>query len=545
MSQLIKSTILLTLALALISCKGGQGAPGAPGVGALFNVSDEPAGTNCTEGGRKIELGLDNGDGAGVAQNGVLEAGEVDRTSYVCNGRSAVSNVQLKTFGGTSSDMAWAIAADQAGNVYITGEFYGTVWFHPSGQSDRHDAQGSKDIFVTKINADGSYGWTRTFGGDDMDRGEAITVDGSGNVYVIGTFMRVVDFDFGSGTDNHTSNGLDDIFVTKINADGSYGWTRTFGSTNNDQVKAAALDGSGNILITGLFRGTVDFDSGGGVDNITSKGQGDAFLVKINADGSYGWTKTFGGPADDKGTGLARDNTGNFFLIGSFGGTVDFDFSQSTDEKTSLGNSDVFVTKINSDESYGWTRTFGGAALVGAKGVATDSGGNIYVTGFFQQTMDFNFESGTDSHSSASMGFTDAFITKIMADGSYGWTKSYGGEASDEGNGIAIDSNDNLYISGSYQGTVDFDSSSGEDLQPGVSGSEIYVTRINADGSYGWTRTLGTSMHDKAYGVAVDGSDNVYVTGFYQGTAYLFDDWGGTAYPTRGGEDIFVMKISQ
>ncbi|MDH4205121.1 MAG: SBBP repeat-containing protein, partial [Desulfobacteraceae bacterium] len=140
------------------------------------------------------------------------------------------------------------------------------------------------------------YSWTKTMGGTDHDYGQAVVVDSSGNVYVTGYFRGTADFNPDIAvTDNHTSAGEEDIFLTKINSDGSYGWTKTMGGADQDYGQSVVVDGSDNVYITGYFRGTADFNPDIAVtDNHTSAGEEDIFLTKINSDGSYGWTKTMG-----------------------------------------------------------------------------------------------------------------------------------------------------------------------------------------------------------------------------------------------------------
>ena len=332
-----------------------------------------------------------------------------------------------KTMGGASMDYGYSAAVDASGNVYVAGYFAGTADFDPGPDTDNHtSAGGSNDIFLTKINADGTYGWTKTMGGTGDDRGYSAAVDASGNVYVTGWFEGTVDFDSGPGTDNHTSAGGDDIFLTKINSDGTYGWTKTMGGASMDYGRSAAVDGSGNVYVTGSFYLTVDFDPGLGTDNHTSAGGDDIFLTKINSDGTYGWTKTMGGASYDSGHSAAVDASGNVYVTGYFQGTVDFDPGPGTeDSHTSAGRYDIFLTKINSDGTYGWTKTMGGAIDDSGVEATVDGSGNVYVTGYFVGTVDFDPGPGTDNHTSA--GGYDIFLTKFIMESPAGGGGGGGG----------------------------------------------------------------------------------------------------------------------
>ncbi len=257
---------------------------------------------------------------------------------------------------------------------------------------------------------EGTYGWTRTFGGADSDIGTSISVDNTGNVYATGSFNGTVNFDNTGGTDNKTSNGDTDIFITKYNNDGSYGWTRTFGGTGYDSGNSISVDSAGNVYVTGCFSHTVNFDSTGGTDNKTSKGSNEIFITKYNSNGSYGWTKTFGGTSDDRGRGISIDSEGNIYVTGSFNGTVNFDSTGGTDSKTSKGYDDIFITKYNSDGGYGWTRTFGGTGYDRGRNISVDSVGNVYVTGSFNDTVNFDSTGATDDKTSK--GYDDIFRFK-------------------------------------------------------------------------------------------------------------------------------------
>ena len=195
--------------------------------------------------------------------------------------------------------------------------------------------------------ADAVYSFAKTMGGTDQDYGQSVAVDGSGNVYITGSFRGTnVDFNPGAGTDSHDSAGEEDIFLTKINFDGTYGYTKTMGGTDHDYGRSLAVDSSDNVYMTGYFQGTADFDPGAGTDEHTSAGLDDIFLTKINFDGSYDLTKIMGGTNQDFGQSVAVDDRVNVYITGYFSETVDFDPGAGTDNHTSAGLEDIFLTKF-------------------------------------------------------------------------------------------------------------------------------------------------------------------------------------------------------
>ncbi len=456
-----------------------------------------------------------------------------------------------KIIGGTGWDDGRAITTDSSGNVYVAGFFQGTVNFGLDfGTTDIKTPAGWWDIFITKINANGTYGWTKIMGGTGWDRGFGITTDSSGNVYVTGFFERTVNFglDFGT-TDIKTYAGGEDIFITKINANGSYGWTKIMGGTEYDSGSRITTDSSGNVYVTGFFYGAVNFGLDFGTTDIkTSAGDRDIFITKINANGSYGWTKIMGGTGWDDGRAITTESSGNVYVTGSFMGTVNFglDFG-TTDIKTSAGNYDIYVTKINANGTYGWTKIMGGTLSDSGSAVTTDSSGNVYVTGSFMGTVNFGLDFGT-TDIKTSAGSTDIYVTKINANGTYGWTKIMGGSGgSGGGSAITTDSSDNVYIMGSFSGTVNFGLDFGAtDIKTSAGSGDIFVTKISSNGSYGWTKIMGGSGGSGGgSGITTDSSGNVYVTGYFYGTMNFGLDFGTTDIKTSAGDDdIFITKLN-
>jgi Ca2+-binding RTX toxin-like protein len=170
---------------------------------------------------------------------------------------------------------------DGVGNVHTTGRFAAAVDFDPGGGTANLTSAGSFDVFVSKLDSSGDYVWARHWGGTDADYGLGIAVDGSGNVHTIGEFQGTVDFDPGAGTASLASSGSWDVFVSKLDSSGDYGWARHWGSTDGDNGYGIGLDGFGGVLTAGRFQGTVDFDPGPGTLELTSSGTYDAFVTRL------------------------------------------------------------------------------------------------------------------------------------------------------------------------------------------------------------------------------------------------------------------------
>jgi len=450
--------------------------------------------------------------------------------------------------GGPAEEFGLGVAVDSSGNVYTTGYFGGTPDFGADfGTSDIKTSAGAYDIFITKIKPDGTYGWTRTIGGISADLGRDITTDTSDNIYVTGYFMDTVDFgaDFGI-SDIKISAGSHDIFVMKIYADGTYGWTKTMGGIIADDGNGIAIDSSGSICVVGCFQETVDFGADFGTSDIKISAGWDAFFMKIYADGTYGWTKTFGGTGHVWGQGVSSDSSSNVYMSGSFSGIVNFgaDFGAS-DSKTSAGIADIFVTKINAGGTYGWTKVMGGTQYESGLAIASDYSGNVCVTGSFQDTVNFGADFGT-TDLKTSAGYRDIFVTKINANGTYGWTKIMGAAAPDGhgGSGIDIDSLGNIYLTGYFSQTVDFGADFGtSDIKTLAGRYDIFVTKIESNGAYGWTKTIGGTSYDSGQDIEIDTSGNIYLSGGFMPPVDFGLDFGTTDLKTFGW--IFVTKLGK
>ncbi|MBP9748268.1 MAG: peptidoglycan-binding protein [Candidatus Pacebacteria bacterium] len=376
-------------------------------------------------------------------------------------------------------------------------------------------------------------------------------IDSDNNVYVAGYFSGTsMDFDPSGSVDAHTSNGIFDIYLTKINADGSYGYTKTMGDDGYESANSIAFDSSNNVYVAGYFgSASMDFDPTVGVDTHTSNGDTDIFFTKINADGSYGYTKTAGGGAGDVISAIGIDSADNIYLGGYFFDvSVDFDSSGGIDTHTNNGSSDMFLTKINADGSYGYTKTVGGGGGEFIYSIKLDSADNIYLGGHFSTgSMDFDSSGGIDTHTNN--GDTDIFFTKINADGSYGYTKTIGGGGGDVVNSVGVDTYDNVYIAGNFSGaSVDFDPFVAVDAHTSNGGTDIFFTKINADGSYGYTKTAGGSAGDVIKSIEVDSDNNVYIAGYFSSNTIDLDPTPGVDTYTNGNNDgsydIFFTKIN-
>jgi len=379
-------------------------------------------------------------------------------------------------------------------------------------------------------------GWARTWRGPFDDWATGVAVDGSGNVFVTGHFEGTADFDPGGG-DPHTSNGNEDVYLSKFDSSGDFQWARTWGGSGFDRGWGVAADSAGNVYVTGEFYGKVDFDPDGG-DSHSSNGGHDVFLSKLDSSGNFQWARTWGGGFDDRGQGVATDASGYVYITGWFRDRVVFD-PDGGDISRSHGWEDVFLGKFDSSGNFEWVQTWGGPHADFGSGVAADGSGSVWVTGSFQDMVEFNPVGGDESESN---GGWDAFVSKFDSSGGYQWARTWGGPESDYGNGVAADGSGSVCVTGHFEETVDFAPPPGGDPHTSNGSYDIYLSRFDPSGDLEWARTWGGPGLDEGRGVAIDGAGNVCMTGQFEDTVD-FNPGVGDVRTSNGWADVYLGKL--
>jgi len=464
--------------------------------------------------------------------------------SYSLSGQESTTMKWAKGMGGTGNERGNSITVDALGNVLTTGYFEGTVDFDPGIGFYNLTSIGSNNIFISKLDSSGNFVWAKQFGGTSGSMGNSIAIDASGNVYTTGFFWGTADFDPGAGTYNLTSAGGMDIFISKLDPSGNFVWAKQMGGTSNDESQSIDIDPSGNVYTTGYFQETGDFNPGAGTYNLTSAGSKDIFISKLNSLGNFVWAKQMGGTSIDYGSSIKVGVSGNVYTTGDFSGTADFDPGVGTSNLTSAGSKDIFISKLNSLGNFVWVKQLGEVSIDHGHSIKLDASENVYTSGYFYGTMDFDPGAGT--YNLTSTGGRNAYILKLNSFGNFIWAKQLGGTSSEIGYlmTIAVDTSRNVYFTSYFQNTIDFDPGSGTYNLTSAGYYDISILKLDISGSFVWAKKLGGTSNDDGFSIAVDSSGNVYTTGFFQGTAN-FDPGAGTFNLTSAGsDDIFVHKMS-
>ncbi len=447
-------------------------------------------------------------------------------------------------FGSTGLDEGKSVTTDNEGNIYTTGSFQGTVDFDPGIGVYNLTSNGDYDIYISILDSTGNLLMAKNIGGTYHDEAYSIVRDDYGNIYTTGSFQGTVDFFPGLGVYNLNSNGASDIFILKLNDAGNFVWAINMGGNGSDEALSIGLGAFGDVYTVGYFNDSADFDPGIGVYNLTSNGGTDIFVSKLDPSGNFIWAKNLGGSADEQGLSIAIDANGNAYTTGWFEGTVDFDPGPTVYNLTSNGGTDIFISKLSFSGNFIWAKNIGGTSDDYGNFIAYDFTGNVYTTGCFQNTADFNPVSGGGNLTS--FGGCDIFLLKLNENGNYAWAKNMGGNSHDEGCSIALDGLGNIYTSGCFNDTADFD--------PGPNGgyhlssfgnSDIFITKITDNGNFFWAKSTGGNADECAFSVALDYSKNIIATGSFSGIADFDPGPGLNNLTSLGGKDAFVLRLQK
>jgi len=447
--------------------------------------------------------------------------------STSCGG---VFGVQWATFlGGNNYDEPFHIAADNLGNVFITG-WTSSSDFPTSGAYDYIYNGGSYDVFIAKFREDGHLCWSTFLGGSAEDRGWGITVTNNGFVYVTGTTLSS-DFPVPEGYDT-SYNGGQDAFVAKFTTNGALVWSTYLGGTNIERGQSIITDESDVVYITG-YTASMDFPTLNAYCS-TMSGVWDAFVTKLDANGSLIWSTYLGGYAWDEGRALTLDPWGN---LGVTGGTGSYNFPTLNGfQMTKPEGNNAFVSKFSPTGSLLWSTYLGGAMEDAGWGIVADAEGCFYVTGD-TTSSDFPTSGAFDSSFN---GVDDAFVTKFSASGYLIWSTYLGGSDSDPARDISSDGLGHIFVLGRTLST-DFPIIDGYDSTPGGA-RDVYIAKFDTMGSLLWSSYLGGSGDDYGRGIAAAGEFAVYVSGETNSSDFPVVNAFDNSY--GGNWDCYVAKYA-
>lgn len=446
-----------------------------------------------------------------------------------------------KTIGSTNIDFGSDIVADSDGNVYSTGGFYESIIFHGPQLNVEYYSNGEYDFYINKYSPDGALEWAHLIGGALTDQSHGIALDSENNVYVCGEFRGTVDFNPGPSQDLFVSSGESDGFITKYSSTGDYLWTKTYGGSAYEVINSICIydtklfiGGSFSSQNFGLTTGPLSYQ-------MPTSGGYDGLLIEMTTDGMFTSAKQVGGLGNDEITSMRIDSAGDLYVAGSYSAVADLDPSNGVDLHSSLGLTDAFVLKMTENGQFLWASTAGGMFKDMASDVAVTEDGGVVIAGGFQSVVDFNPSSSVLNLTST--GGYDCFLQKLDGDGNLIWAKTFGGLANDIINDIVIDSNGELTLSGSFEEEAD--------LNPGpqqynvISNglSDGYILRLDHNGEFVWSETIGNSDQDSYNSGYVDSNGDMYFTGFFNADVDFEPGIEISTLSSEGLSDAFIQKL--
>lgn len=443
----------------------------------------------------------------------------------------------VRTMGGlvnTSNDLTDA-TVDKDENVYITGHAQGS--YRPAAGEPLMYPTAPVVALIQKNDQDGDLVWAKFTEGTGLCYANSIAVDAQGYVYVAGSFRDTIDFDPNGGVAQEISSGPEwNGFLLKLESDGDFVWVRTFRNGFHEPI-AIAVGPDQHIALTGYFGGTVDFNPGTGVTNITADGFSDIFLMKMNNNGNLMWARGFGSTdvsAYEQGRALTIDPMNNIYFTGYYSLFVDFDPNNEGSGELyhqHAYETDAFVAKFTRSGAYQWAHSPSSEQL--GESIAVDDQGNCYVV-----CQDATYSTYIYSSS----------IYRFRTDGSdQRRIHESRGDGYERYFDIALAPNQQTFtVVGSFDDELDVGI---QVLQGDWNSENGFIARFDTTGRDLWVRKLGRASlsgwwDNYPYSVLLPEGENIYLTGrFAQQTD--FDPGSGTFNVTPSGDvHAYILKLS-
>lgn len=472
--------------------------------------------------------------------------------ALLCILASHLAHAQLPTWawglsmGTTGVEGVGGLALDGAGNVYAIGSYSGPMDMDP-GPGTTLFTPTNTDPFFLKLNAFGELVWAKTIAAGNTQLGARIALDPAGNIYLAGALggFNTVDMDPGPGTFNLTGAGSTDVFVMKLDPAGDFLWAKAVGGLSEDAVQGFAVDANGHAYVCGRFGSTnADFDPGPGTHLLSANSvSGDGFVMELDTDGDLEWAHGVGGNMQDAAYGISVDDDGNVFLAGEFADTVDLDPGPGVLDFAAVGSKDVFITKYTTNGSLVWARVIGGPSGQSVVDLALDADANLLVTGAYPSGTDFDPNAGVVT---ANASPSDLYVLKLDSASNFQWVRTVGGTSLDYARGIDVltDASGAVYVSGTYNGTIDADPGPDTLTLTSVGDNDVLLMKLDATGTEEWALTLQGPGTESAYGLVLNSSGSLFVAGSYSSPTLAL---GSITLNNEGGmsntADILIARL--
>lgn len=424
----------------------------------------------------------------------------------------ALQTKWAKSIAGNLYEQSNSIAVAPCGDVYTVGFFQQRL--------GNLTSVGTEDGFIAKYTTDGQLIWLKQLGGNSADRLNGITIIDDNTIVVAGEMKGVLYY----GTDSLVAQDRLDAVVLQIDSSGQINWAKQAGGMGDDSAIDVVANIAGTVWVTGYYENDLSADN----DTVFSYGTRDAFVWKLNPNGTTVWLSHLGGPGFDEGVSIAIDSHLDCYVTGSFRDII------YTNQDTAFGNlsNDIFVVKYDNNGNATWVRTMGGPSSDRAQCVAVDGQDNICLTGWYNAYLD------VDTVRLADRQEEDIFLVKMNSMGDLLWAKDVAYRFDERGYEVDFDAQNNVYLMGTLDSflIIEDDSLYNRHLNRPT---DIFIAKFSPDGDYKWSQTLGHYYNDFCYDMVVVDASELYITGSFQDTTIYIGD----TLISQGQFDVFIAKF--
>ena len=439
-------------------------------------------------------------------------------------------------YGGSSAEDAWGVSTDSSGNLYITGYTTSASGIATAG-AYQTSYSGTGDAYIAKFSKAGSLLWATYFGGNNVNEAFGISLDNKGNIYIAGATTCTSGIATSGAFQTSFGGGSYDAFLAKFSNSGTRTWATYFGGTGLEEATGVRADDSGNVYISGFSTSTSGIATAGAYQT-SFAGLEDAYLAKFSGSGSQLWASYYGGSGVDFCYGITTDSNSDAYITGYTTSTSGI-ATAGAYQTSNAGGYDVYLAKFSHGGSLSWATYYGGSGIDEADGIGADGIGNIYITGETKSTSGIA-TSGVYQTSLA--GVQNAFLAEFSNKGNLNMATYFGGNKTDNGVGVSVDANGNVYVAGNTFSTTGIATAGAYQTSFGGLGDAFSA---KFDSSFGIISATyyGGPASDNAIAAFADNSGNEYIIGYTQSTSGIATS-GAYQTANAGGQDAFIAKFS-
>lgn len=460
-----------------------------------------------------------------------------------------------------------AMQANKTGNTVLsTAKFHSLTDSRIRVVANTVSSAGSDDVFITQYTQGGDLSWIARIGGaGSSDVGYGICTDSNGNINVTGYFssstLTAYDKNGNAFGTSLTNAGQNDSFIVQYTSTGFVNWVARIAGLATDNAYGIVTDSNGNITVTGFYSGAVTaYNKDGTAFATLAQVIGyEVFVIQYNSRGFVNWVARLIGSINDQGSAIAVDLNNNIYITGFFPSATLTAYNASnvaflpTLTNAGTGN-DAFVVKYTSTGDVSWLASIAGTSSEQGNGIATDSNGNVTVTGqYLSTTLTVKDASNNTFGTLTNSGNNDTFIVQYTSAGAVNWAARIAGTTSDNANAICTDSNGNINITGVFNSTsliaYNNDTTPFPTTLTNSTSNEAFVIQYSSTGTVKWVAHIGGISNDAAYGISTDLNGNITVTGVFASTTLTAYNKNNIAFPTtisntNSGSDIFIVQYN-